>query len=78
MQKEQVKWIDSYRIPSQTRQSQSFKFNEIAKNSNFLILQKKNQGKSEGFDSCDRPSNLKLDSNRRFFSLYDLEIWWLT
>ena len=21
------------------------------------------QGKSEGFDSCDRPSNLKLDSN---------------
>ena len=25
------------------------------------------QGKSEGFDSCDRPSNLKLDSNRQFF-----------
>ena len=24
------------------------------------------QGKSEGFDSCNRPSNLKLDSNRRF------------
>ena len=24
------------------------------------------QGKSEGFDSCDRPSNLTLDSNRRF------------
>ena len=24
------------------------------------------QGKSEGFDSCDRPSNLKLDSNHRF------------
>ena len=24
------------------------------------------QGKSEGFDSCDRPSNLKLDSNRQF------------
>ena len=21
------------------------------------------QGKSEGFDSCDRPNNLKLDSN---------------
>ena len=36
------------------------------------------QGKSEGFDSCDRPSNLKLDSNRWFFSLCDLEIWWMT
>ena len=24
------------------------------------------QGKSEGFDSCDRPSNLKLDSNHQF------------
>ena len=38
----------------------------------------KHQGKSEGFDSCDRPSNLKLDSNRQFFSLCDLEIWWMT
>ena len=36
------------------------------------------QGKSEGFDSCDRPSNLKLDSNHRFFSPFDLEIWWMT
>ena len=36
------------------------------------------QGKSEGFDSCDRPSNLKLDSNCQFFSLCDLEIWWMT
>ena len=36
------------------------------------------QGKSEGFDSCDRPSNLKLDSNRRFFRLCDREIWWIT
>ena len=25
------------------------------------------QGKSEGFDSCDQPRNLKLDSNRQFF-----------
>ena len=32
------------------------------------------QGKSEGFDSCDRPSNLKLDSNRQFFHLCDHEI----
>ena len=32
------------------------------------------QGKSEGFDSCDRPYNLKWDTNR-FFSLCDLEIW---
>ena len=36
------------------------------------------QGKSEGFDSCDRPSNLKLDSNRQFFCLCDCEIWWMT
>ena len=35
------------------------------------------QGISEGFDSCDRPSYLKLDSNRRFFSQCDLEIWWM-
>ena len=36
------------------------------------------QGKSEWFDSCDRPSNLKLDSNRQFFRLCDREIWWMT
>ena len=36
------------------------------------------QGKSEGFDSCDRPRNLKLDSNRQFFRPCDREIWWLT
>ena len=36
------------------------------------------QGKSEGFDSCDRPSNLKLDSNHQFFHLCDREIWWTT
>ena len=36
------------------------------------------QGKSEGFDSCDRPSNLKLDSNRQFFSPCDREIWRMT
>ena len=36
------------------------------------------QGKSEGFDSCDRPSNLKLDSNSQFFCLCDREIWWMT
>ena len=33
------------------------------------------QGKSEGFDSCDRPSNLALiDQIHRFFSLCDVEI----
>ena len=36
------------------------------------------QGKSEGFDTCDRPSNLKLDSNRQFFHPCDREIWWMT
>ena len=37
------------------------------------------QGKSEGFDSCDRSSNLtQLDSNHQFFSQCDLEIWRMT
>ena len=36
------------------------------------------QGKSEGFDSCDRPSNLKLDLNHQFFRPCDREIWWMT
>ena len=36
------------------------------------------QGKSEEFDSCDRPSNPKLDSNRQFFHRCDHEIWWIT
>ena len=36
------------------------------------------QGKSEGFDSCDRPTNLKLDSNRQFFRPCDRKIWWMT
>ena len=30
------------------------------------------------FDSCDWPSNLKLDSNRQFFRPCDHEIWWMT
>ena len=38
----------------------------------------KKQGKSEGFDSCDWPSNLKLDLNRQFFRPCDCEIWWMT
>ena len=32
------------------------------------------QGISEGFDRCNWPSNLKLDSNRRFFRPCDREI----
>ena len=36
------------------------------------------QSKSEGFDSCDRPSNLKSDSNRQFFRPCDREILWMT
>ena len=37
------------------------------------------QGKSEGFDSCDRPSNLtQIGFNRQFFKPCDLEIWWMT
>ena len=43
-----------------------------------FFLKQTKQGKSEGFDSCDRPSNLKLDSNRQFFCPCDREIWWMT
>ena len=48
---------------------------------NFMMIrwwEHDEQGKSEGFDSCDRPSNLKLDSNRQFFRLCDRESWWMT
>ena len=48
---------------------------------NFMMIrwwEHSQQGKSEGFDSCDRPSNLKLDSNRQFFCPCDREIWWMT
>ena len=48
---------------------------------NFMMIrwwEHSQQGKSEGFDSCDRPSNLKLDSNRQFFRPCDREIWWMT
>ena len=49
--------------------------NDFSEDQYRIILQ---QGKSEGFDSCDRPSNLlKLDSNR-FFSPCEPEIWWMT
>ena len=36
------------------------------------------KSKSQGFDICEQPSYLELDSNRRFVSLCDLEIWWMT
>ena len=36
------------------------------------------QGKSEGFDCCDCPSNLKVDSIHWFLSVCDLEILWMT
>ena len=48
---------------------------------NFMMIrwcELSQQGKSEGFDSCDRPSNLKLDSNCQFFRPCDREIWWMT
>ena len=44
----------------------------------YIIMPHNKQGKSEGFDSCDRPSNLKLDTNRQFFRPCDHEIWWMT
>ena len=37
------------------------------------------QGKSEGFDSCDRPSNLtQIGLKSSIFQPCDLEIWWMT
>ena len=37
------------------------------------------QGKSEGFDSCDRPSNLtQIGLKWSIFRPCDLEIWWMT
>ena len=38
---------------------------------------RKQQGKSEGFDSCDRPGNF-AHSNPWFFSPHDLEVIWMT
>ena len=43
-----------------------------------LHVKGRQQGKSEGFDSCDQPSNLKLDSNCQFCRLCDREILWMT
>ena len=37
------------------------------------------QGKSEGFDSCDRPSNLtQIGFKSSIFHPCDIEIWWMT
>ena len=37
------------------------------------------QGKSEGFDSCDRPSNLiQIGFKSSIFCPCDFEIWWMT
>ena len=42
------------------------------------VVQKK-QGKSEGFDSCNRPSNLtQIGLKLSIFRPCDLEIWWMT
>ena len=57
---------------------QSCKENWKVSYSQLRLVFKYKQGKSEGFDSCDRPSNLKLDSNRQFFHPCDREIWWMT
>ena len=50
---------------------------------NFWIIYQwithKKQGKSEGFDSCNQPSNLtQMGFNGRFFNPCDLEICWMT
>ena len=49
---------------------------------NFMMIrwwEHSQQGKSEGFDSCDRPSNLaQIWSKSSIFQPCDLEIWWMT
>ena len=45
----------------------------------YNLFPKIKQGKSEGFDSCDRPSNLtQIGFKSSIFRLCDLEIWWMT
>ena len=49
------------------------------KKNQFEIVKDHKQGKSEGFDSCDRPSNLtQIGFQSSIFSSCDLEIWWMT
>ena len=44
-----------------------------------LYQEQTKQGKSQGFDNCDRPSNLaRIRSSHRFSSPFDLVIWWKT
>ena len=44
-----------------------------------IFLNEIKQGKSEGFDSCDRPSNLtQIGLKSLIFRPCDLEILWMT
>ena len=49
---------------------------------NFMMIrwwEHSQQGKSEGFDSCDRPSNLtQIGFKSSIFHPCDFEIWWMT
>ena len=75
-QRQEEEWADiftrTFKVVRETK-LQSFQFRVIHR-----IITCNKQGKSEGFDSCDRPINLKLDSNRQFFCPCDREIWWMT
>ena len=56
--------------------SDNFAYRRIAANLWWIIVQ---QGKSEGFDSCDRPSNLtQIGFKSSIFHPCDIEIWWMT
>ena len=49
------------------------------KKRSFEQIDDSQQGKVEGFDSCDRPSNLtQIGFKSSVFRPYDLEIWWMT
>ena len=58
----------------------SFKFKNCQSSCFYHHIQAiPSQGKSEGFDSCDWPSNLtQIGLNHWLISPRDLEIWWMT
>ena len=70
-------WVRSLWEPVSRKRAMASPTTDLMQHKSTAILQWE-QGKSEGFDSCDRPSNIKLDSNRQFFRLCDREIWWTT
>ena len=60
------------------RNRPNISYGSTLQNKSLCIIARYLTRQSEGFDSCDRPSNLKLDSNRQFCRPCDRENWWMT